>query len=271
MRLKRKRVKYPNVLNKEQLVKLFDTIDNPKVMVGSFIGFFCGLRIQEVCKLRKQDLDLVNRRLKVIDSKFGKDGYVPIPPQAIRIIQLWLEILGNSEWLFPSNQFKDQHISTKTLYHHFYQALERANLRDFDFNDVKGRPRYKYYFHTLRHSYATYLLEQGVPIEHISKSLRHEQLETTQIYAHISDIELQKRIDHAFTYPHMNNYQRISSNFSDVPKIEKEEKKIPDKMDFSKITDPIEILKLRFAHGEIPPEDFQKRMSLLKSNLNYIG
>ena len=114
-------------------------------------------------------------------------------------------------------------------------------------------------------------MEQGVPIEHISKSLRHSRLETTQVYAHISDVELQKRVDYAFTSPHMNNYLRINSNFSDIPKVEKKETKIPDKMDFSKITDPLEILKLRFAHGEIPPEDFQKRMTLLKSNTNYIG
>ncbi|MEA2037267.1 MAG: hypothetical protein U9O94_07175, partial [Nanoarchaeota archaeon] len=83
--------------------------------------------------------------------------------------------------------------------------------------------------------------------------------------------ELQKRVDHAFTCPNMNNYNRIKSNFTDIPRIEKKEEKLSGKVDSSRITDPLEILKLRFAHGEIPPEDFQKRMSLLKTNLNYIG
>ena len=117
--------------------------------------------------------------------------------------------------------------------------------------DSLGRPRYKYYFHTLRHSYATYLEEQGVAIEKISKLLGHADIGTTMIYTHISDTKAQQSVDEAFSSPFglKKNVMPQSNN----------------------VKSPEEILGVRLANGEISPKEFHQRMNLLRGNQNYIG
>ena len=90
--------KLPDVLSVEQLVKIFDAVDDPKIAIATAVTFFCGLRISEICKLRIEDIDFENKKLKVVDSKFsmrtktkyGKDRYVIIPDMMIGPIQKWL-------------------------------------------------------------------------------------------------------------------------------------------------------------------------------------
>lgn len=128
--------KLPDVFNVEQLIKLFDAIDRPKVAIACALGFFCGLRISEVCNLRIEDIDIDRKVLKVVDGKnsrrkfsgYGKDRYVPIPPQLIHPLNIWIDIIGGGKWLFPSDKSPDTHLRKKSLSEQFREVLKRAGL-----------------------------------------------------------------------------------------------------------------------------------------------
>ncbi len=226
--------KLPSVLNVEQLIKIFDAIERPKVAIASALAFFCGLRISEVCNLKIEDVDLEKQRLKVTDGKnsrrslsgYGKDRYVPIPPQMISPIKKWIEIIDGGKWLFPSDKSPDAHIRKKSLGEQYREALSKTGLlipaMELEFKTkvngketIKKITRHKYYFHTLRHSYATYLSDKGVDIYTISDLLGHNQVTTTQIYARISDTQRQRAINQAFNHQ-MNPYQIPNQNIKGV-------------------------------------------------------
>ncbi|MBN1645621.1 tyrosine-type recombinase/integrase [Candidatus Woesearchaeota archaeon] len=210
----------PSALNVEQLNKIFEAINQPKLSIAAFVTFFCGLRLNEICRLKVEDVDLMNRRLKVVDSKnpnrsvagYGKDRYVPIPRKAIGPITKWLEIIGaDSKWFLPSMTTPDAHIRGKSLYEQFRDSLRRSNLLipTLPYIEKTGphkgiqKARHKYYFHTLRHSYATYLLSKGVDIYTISNLLGHNQVTTTQIYAKINTTQQKLAVEDAFSAPLM--------------------------------------------------------------------
>ncbi len=243
--------KLPSVLNIEQLIKIFDAIDRPKVAIASALAFFCGLRISEVCNLKIEDLDLEKQRLKVVDGKnsrrsfsgYGKDRYVPIPPQMINPLKKWIEIIDGGKWLLPSDKSPDAHIRKKSLGEQYREALSKAGLllpaMELEFKTkingelvTKKIIRHKYYFHTLRHSYATYLRDKGVDIYTISDLLGHNQVTTTQIYARISDTQRVKAVNQAFNHQ-MNPYQipiqknqSVEEKMLEVRKLELEVKKM---------------------------------------------
>ena len=80
----------PNVLSKRQLTKLFESIDDIQLFMGVFIALFCGLRISEVCSLKKQNIDLEGMKVLIKESKHGKDRVVMLPESAVPFIEKWL-------------------------------------------------------------------------------------------------------------------------------------------------------------------------------------
>ena len=268
------REKLPNVFNKQQLIEVFDCIDDPKTMIGSGLGFFCGLRISEVCNLQKRDLDLQNTRLKVVNGKGGKDAFCIIPPQFIEPLKLWVNFCegNNSPYLFPTRINSKKHISKNELFRSYVKALKKAGLRK-EVSTVKyeneygcyHQPRYLYYFHTLRHSYATYLLEKGVDIAIVSRLMRHEQIDTTMIYTHISDKLKEKAISDAFD-PFKNcHFQKSEYQTRREELLEERERQYMTEM-----SRPINMLQTKMINGEITPEEFKTRLEALKSMSNII-
>lgn len=220
IRYRKKRGKLPQIFSVENLIKIFDTNNNFKLGIIIWLGFFCGLRIREVCQLQTCDIDLNNKRIFIRDSKnpnrtrdnYGKDGFVPIPDIAIGPLKKWLEILNGGKWLLPSMTSENDHIKPKTVHEQYRNLLNQCNLSEPDQRTpyetcIYGRRKelikntYRYRFHTLRHSYATYLLDRGVPLENISRLLRHSQIDTTLIYARVSDKKSQNFVNSAFELP----------------------------------------------------------------------
>ncbi|MBI4152104.1 tyrosine-type recombinase/integrase [Candidatus Woesearchaeota archaeon] len=222
----------PNAYSIEQLNRIFEAVDRPKVAIAACLSFFCGLRIEEVCRLRVENIDLENRRIKVVDSKntnrsvtgYGKDRYIPLPNKVISPLRKWLEIIGGDcQWFLPSCTSPDDHMRKKSLYEQFAVTLHRANLRipDFNYMETKGKNKgkaknkYKYFFHTLRHSYATYLLGKGVDIYTISTLMGHNQVTTTQIYARVNGQQQRRAVEDAFDGPLMTFKPNYQQHFSE--------------------------------------------------------
>ena len=124
---------------------------------------------------------------------------------------------------------------------HFRRALKNAELKIETFKTTLGQQRYAYSFHTLRHTYATYLLEQGVDLYYVQRSLGHTDIHTTQIYAYISNKDLQSKINKAFG-------KKTESRTEAYPKVD----------------DPIHLLKLKFANDEISLKDFTEKLEVLE-------
>ena len=244
--------KLPNVFNVEQLKKMFSVVDKPKYMVIYLIGFFCGLRISEVCKLRAEDIDLERRVLKVVKGKFSKDRYVAIPFPIIKILKKWIEYIGDSEYLFSTTSHANPHITDSTIHKKLEYDLKRANLFIPDFKDKAGFTRKRFHFHTLRHSYATYLYEKGMDLMMIKEQLGHESIQTTQIYTHISVEKKIKAVDDIFD---KNSMKKIL------------ERKLSDNLN------PLEVMNMRLAKGDLSADEYDKILSKLKfgNNADYIG
>jgi integrase/recombinase XerD len=229
----------PNVFNKKQLIALFEKIDEIHVYMGCTIALFCGLRISEVCNLRKQDIDLESEKVLIRQSKGDKDRIVMLPKSIKPIIEKWYRLNKESDY-FISSAYKKNYSKT-VLSQKFRKALSKSKLAIKTFKTAIGQQRYAYSFHTLRHTYATYLLEQGVDLYYVQRSLGHVDIHTTQIYAYISNKDLQNKINMAFT------------------------KKKKHEKHFAKIDDPIQLLKLKFANNEISLDEMKEKMDVLNN------
>lgn len=260
----------PNVFNKDQVMTLFTAIDNPTVMMASIIGVFCGLRIGEVCNLKKSDIDLTKMLLRVVNGKlpgktiagYGKDRTVPIPPKMAPLLQMWMD-LKTSDLLFESIQIPNKPITSIHMFRKYKSALMKANLWFIERKNSAGKSMSRYNFHTLRHTYATMIWEKTGDIYAVKQALGHNKLETTMIYTHISDKALQNKVNSVFD---------IRSTANNQPQ-ENFKSKFIDNSKPNLFENPVEVLKMRLARGELDIENFTK----LKKELidiretNYFG
>lgn len=235
-RLREKGRKLPNVLNKKQLLKLFSCIDDTNIFVGALLALFCGLRVSEVCDLKKKDVDFGNEKIKVVQGKGSKDRYVMLPTKLKPLLEKWLRV-HESEYVVPA-VYKDKLVGSQ-LTQKFRKYIIKADLSVFLRKTITGQPRYAYSFHTLRHTYATYLLEKGVDLYYVQRALGHSDIHTTQIYAYISNKDLKDKINFAFG---------------------KKEKKA----NYNNIVDPMQVLQLRYANGEMDLEEYKTKLEVLE-------
>ncbi len=229
----------PNVFNKQQLIKIFENIEDLEVFMATFLALFCGLRISEVCKLKKQEIDLVNKKVLIKNSKHNKDRVVMLPESSVQLIEKWLNFKEGDYYV---SIFEEQ-MDTGYLSKKFREALKKSGLSIETFKTSLGQQRYAYSFHTLRHTYATYLLEKGVDLYYVQRCLGHSDIHTTQIYAYISNKDLQDKINLAFgaNKPKTTTKQSNTTN----------------------LTDPLQVLQYRFAMGELSVEEFKEKMEVI--------
>jgi len=269
--------KLPDLLTKEQLIKLFENILIPKCSIACFMALMCGLRIREICNLQIGDVDLQRRQIKIRDSKnpnrtkqgYGKDRIVPIPEIAISPVKKWLDIIDGGKYFIPSEKSPDNPLRVKTLHIWFSEARHRAGLDVVEykvkykrkFNNREDSTIYKYRFHHLRHFYATYVYERTRDLYAVSHLLGHNQVSTTQIYAKMSDKTKKESVDFAFNIPIKTKlFQENPSNALNysIPTIAKNKT-------------PLQILEERFARGEISASDFQTALRLIKVKKDYFN
>ena len=143
----------------------------------------CGLRLLEGVRLQVKDIDGERQLLHICHGKGGKDRYVPLPSACLRMLrQHWLTH-RNSLWLFPSSfEEANQPMNESGVQRAFSAAARQSGIHK------------KATVHTLRHSYATHLLEAGVNLRIIQSYLGHASPATTAIYTHLTSItETQSR------------------------------------------------------------------------------
>jgi integrase/recombinase XerD len=168
----RRSKKLPVVLSREEVRAVLKLLKHPVVRMALTVMYACGLRISEAARLKVKDIDADRKQLWVRFGKGGKDRSVPLPDHVRGLLRAHYKSHGNGgQWLFPEKQ---GHISTDTLQHAFKLALHATGI------NKEATP------HTLRHSYATHLLENGEDITTLQKILGHADISTTKIYLHLT-------------------------------------------------------------------------------------
>lgn len=201
----------------DTLIKIFDTISNPKIVMACFISRMCGLRVEEVSSLKWENIDFDNQRMEVLNSKwkhrtrdgYGKDRKVRMPKIMLEPLRMWKEITNGGTWVFPSDKSPDSHLTKKVIYNQYHDFLKRAGLLEPHYTIVKSyikRPqetvtRYKLNYHSLRAYYITDCRRRGIKLEIIAKQVGHDDINTTMGYTRFSDEEVDKIIDIAFEKP----------------------------------------------------------------------
>lgn len=174
------------VLSKQEVWRLLHACQllKHKVLIGLLYG--CGLRCLEARSVRLQDLDFDRKQLRVVQGKGKKDRYVPLSGHLIRGLKKYIQAEGPNEWLFngqpngPAGGDFDSRYSQKGVQWAVKQACKRAGIR----KDV--------HVHTLRHTFATHLLEDGLDIMTLKQLLGHENIETTLEYLQIAQLPTQR-------------------------------------------------------------------------------
>lgn len=163
----------PPVLTMEECARIFQNVENPKHRLMLLIGYGAGLRRSEIISLQWCDILFDEHKIHLKQSKGNKDRMVMLPFSIVSFLQMYREIFPDDTWVFPG-QFKGEPISATTVQVVMRRAVEKAGLEK------------KATVHTLRHSFATHLLEGGTDIRYIQKLLGHQSINTTMIYTHIS-------------------------------------------------------------------------------------
>jgi site-specific recombinase XerD len=167
----------PAVLSRDEVAQLFALVPQPVERLILQTAYACGLRASEVLRLRVADIDSGRRVLWVRQGKGGKDRGVPLSPALLEALRAHWQRLRPTTWLFPGQTPSGQR-SLGAL-----QRVCRRAVRAAGFTK-------KVSLHTLRHSYATHLLEAGVDLVTIQRLLGHRDLQTTARYLHLTAPQL---------------------------------------------------------------------------------
>lgn len=173
--------KLPVVLSKEEMWRLLRSPDllKHKILIGLLYG--CGLRCKEVRSVRLQDLDFDRKMVLVVQGKGKKDRYVPLSEHLIRGLKQYIDAERPEEWIFngqPMENRKGGDFDSRYSQKGVQWAVSSASKKAGIIKHVN--------VHTLRHTFATHLLEDGMDIMTLKELLGHERIETTLIYLHIA-------------------------------------------------------------------------------------
>ena len=172
----RKAKKLPKVLSLEEVFSILDATKNIKHKTILSIIYGCGLRISESVNLKIEDIDSSNMRVWVRNAKGQKDRITLLSPSLLQQLREYYTLYRPKEWLFEGPKGKQYSVS----------SIRKV----FNRSKTKARVLIPATVHSLRHSFATHLLDAGTNLRYIQKLLGHNSSKTTEIYTHVSTSNL---------------------------------------------------------------------------------
>lgn len=166
--------KIPQILSQKQLVNLIATIKNPKHHALVSLAYATGMRRGEILALRPEDIDSSRNMIIVNHGKGNKQRQIPINNSLIKILREYYKQYRPSKFLFEGYRTGRSYSTTS-----FRQILQRACR--------KAKINKRVTPHTLRHSFATHMLERGLNLKQLQLILGHNAMKTTAIYLHLAD------------------------------------------------------------------------------------
>ncbi|HYN13805.1 MAG TPA: tyrosine-type recombinase/integrase [Burkholderiales bacterium] len=165
--------KIPVVLDPEEVARFLEAAPGPKYKAAFGAAYGAGLRVSEVASLKVSDIDSKRMLLRVEQGKGRKDRHAMLSPQLLELLRDWYRIARPRLWLFPGRD-PLQPLTTRQLNRACHAAARVAEITK------RVTP------HTLRHSFATHLLEQNIDIRVIQVLLGHAKLDTTALYTRVA-------------------------------------------------------------------------------------
>jgi site-specific recombinase XerD len=178
----RKATKLPSVLSQKEIWKLINAAHNLKHRLILMTTYSAGLRASEVVALKPEHIDSKRMLIKVVNGKGGKQRYTILSSKLLKELRHYYKTCQPQTYLFPSsyNHRKEQTLTYSSVRSIYEKARKKGGIK-------KGGG-----IHTLRHSFATHLLEAGYDIRKIQVLMGHRRLSTTMIYLHVSRKTLSK-------------------------------------------------------------------------------
>jgi site-specific recombinase XerD len=177
IRYPRAKRRLPVVLDLSEVQSLFSVTKNLKHKAILMMTYASGLRVSETARLKLTDIDSKRMTVRVTQGKGGKDRYSILSQTTLEHLRQYWRKYHPQEWLFPGAKEKD-HLSTNSIQQLFYKAKKQAGIT---------KPAS---VHTLRHSFATHLIEAGTSLHHVQMLLGHRSPTTTTVYLHVSRLNL---------------------------------------------------------------------------------
>jgi integrase/recombinase XerD len=169
-----KAVRRPQVFSTEEMERLLTVgCSHPKHRAFLMTVYGAGLRLDEACHLKAEHINRARMQIRVVQGKGRKDRYTLLSPKLLEELERYWHCFRPQHWLFPSTCRPQAPMDPRTAQKIFYTAVRRAGL-----------PR-RGGIHSLRHSFATHLLEAGVEITVVQRLLGHSSLATTSNYLHV--------------------------------------------------------------------------------------
>jgi integrase/recombinase XerD len=164
--------KLPEVMSMAEVASILRSVDNIKHRCILYLIYSGGLRLGEVTNLKMTDIDPGRMMIKIRQGKGKKDRYTLLSDKALELLRLYIQEYTPSEWLFQGTE--GGKYSDRSVQEIFHKAVRKAGIKKLAT------------VHTLRHSFATHLLEQGTDIRYIQDLLGHGNIKTTLIYSHVT-------------------------------------------------------------------------------------
>jgi integrase/recombinase XerD len=165
--------KIPMVLSPEEVTRFLDAAPGPKYKAAFSAAYGAGLRVSEVVALKVSDVDSERMLLRIEQGKGRKDRFAMLSPQLLALLRDWWRIARPQVWLFPGRD-RINPLTTRQFNRAVHATAHMAGIAK------RVTP------HTLRHSFATHLLEQNIDIRVIQVLLGHAKLETTSLYTRVA-------------------------------------------------------------------------------------
>jgi len=169
----KKRTILPKVISEEKIIKALFGVENIKHKTILVTAYSAGLRVSEVISLKITDIDSDRMQIAIRGAKGKKDRMATLSLYALQLLREYVTLYKPKSYLFEG-QYKETHYSSRSAQTIFNNAITGLNLPE------------SISFHSLRHSYATHLLENGTDIKYIQDLLGHNDIKTTLRYTHVS-------------------------------------------------------------------------------------
>lgn len=176
----------PDILTREELSEILDAATNLRDRSILTVAYSAGLRVGEVAALRVQDIDSKKMQIFIKGGKGGKDRFAILSPVTLELLRKYWKVHRPPNGLFCSLRAPYQQLKIAAIQKIFRETKKRAGITK------------RFTMHSLRHAFATHLLEDGASIYHIKELLGHSRISTTCVYLHIlaiSNMQVQSPLD----------------------------------------------------------------------------